>query len=67
VHHLAEDTGITLGQAFARALGDKKGVARYADAFVPMDETLAQVVLDFFRAALACVRARWFRGNRGRL
>lgn len=47
VHHLAEDTGITLGQAFAQALGDRRGVVRYADAFVPMDETLAQVVLDF--------------------
>lgn len=47
VHHLAEDTGITLGQAFARALGDRRGITRYADAFVPMDETLAHVVLDF--------------------
>lgn len=47
VHHLAEDTGITLGQAFLQALGNKKGIARYADAFVPMDETLAHVVLDF--------------------
>jgi imidazoleglycerol-phosphate dehydratase len=47
VHHLAEDTGITLGMAVAKALGDKQGLERYADAFVPMDETLAQVVLDF--------------------
>ena len=47
VHHLAEDTGITLGQAFKVALGDMKGIERYADAFVPMDETLAHVVLDF--------------------
>jgi imidazoleglycerol-phosphate dehydratase len=46
VHHLAEDLGITLGQALVRALGDKQGIERYADAFVPMDETLAQVVLD---------------------
>jgi imidazoleglycerol-phosphate dehydratase len=46
VHHLAEDTGITLGQAFAQALGDKRGIERYADAWVPMDESLAQVVLD---------------------
>lgn len=46
VHHLAEDLGITLGQAMLKALGDKKGIERYADAFVPMDETLAHVVLD---------------------
>lgn len=46
VHHLVEDLGITLGQAFSRALGDKHGIERYADAFVPMDETLAHVVLD---------------------
>ena len=47
VHHLAEDTGITLGQAFRAALGERRGITRYADAFVPMDETLAHVVLDF--------------------
>ncbi len=46
VHHLAEDLGITLGQALQKALGDKQGIERYADAFVPMDETLAHVVLD---------------------
>ena len=46
VHHLAEDSGITLGQAFAKALGDKYGIERYADAWVPMEETLAHVVLD---------------------
>lgn len=45
-HHLAEDTGITLGQAFHQALGDRVGLERYADAWVPMDETLAHVVLD---------------------
>jgi imidazoleglycerol-phosphate dehydratase len=46
-HHLAEDTGITLGMAVLQALGDKRGIERYSDAFVPMDETLAHVVLDF--------------------
>lgn len=46
-HHLAEDTGITLGMAVLQALGNKRGIERYADAFVPMDETLAHVVLDF--------------------
>lgn len=54
VHHLAEDTGIALGQALSQALGDRRGIERYADAFVPMDETLAHVVLDFSgRAHLA--------------
>lgn len=46
VHHLAEDVGITLGQALHAALGDARGIERYADVCVPMDETLVQVVLD---------------------
>lgn len=46
-HHTVEDTGIALGQAFAQALGDKRGVRRYGWAYLPMDETLARVVLDF--------------------
>jgi imidazoleglycerol-phosphate dehydratase len=46
-HHTVEDTGIALGQAFAKALGDKKGVRRYGWAYLPMDETLARVVIDF--------------------
>jgi imidazoleglycerol-phosphate dehydratase len=45
-HHTAEDIGITLGQAFAKALGDKKGVRRYGHAYVPLDEALSRVVLD---------------------
>lgn len=45
-HHTAEDTGIVLGQAFAKALGDKVGIARYADVHLPMDETLTRVALD---------------------
>ena len=45
-HHLIEDTGITLGQALSQALGDRKGIERYGSAFVPMDETLAHVVVD---------------------
>lgn len=54
VHHLAEDTGITLGQALSQALGTRAGIERYGSAFVPMDETLAQVVLDLSgRAHLA--------------
>ena len=46
-HHTVEDVGITLGQAFVRALGEKKGIARYGMAYVPMDETLVRVVIDF--------------------
>jgi len=45
-HHTVEDTGITLGQAFARALGDKKGIRRYGHAYVPLDEALSRVVID---------------------
>ena len=46
-HHTVEDVGITMGQAFAQALGDKRGIARYGHAYLPMDETLARVVIDF--------------------
>jgi imidazoleglycerol-phosphate dehydratase len=45
-HHATEDTGIALGQAVLQALGDKKGIARYADLHLPMDETLSRVALD---------------------
>jgi imidazoleglycerol-phosphate dehydratase len=46
-HHTVEDIGITLGQAFARAIGDKKGIRRYGYAYVPLDEALSRVVVDF--------------------
>ncbi|MGD2074455.1 MAG: imidazoleglycerol-phosphate dehydratase HisB [Gammaproteobacteria bacterium] len=46
-HHTVEDIGITLGQAFERALGDKKGIRRYGHAYVPLDEALSRVVIDF--------------------
>lgn len=45
-HHTTEDIGICLGQALSQALGDKRGIKRYGNAFVPMDEALAQVVVD---------------------
>jgi imidazoleglycerol-phosphate dehydratase len=60
MHHTTEDTGIALGQAFAQALGDKRGITRYADVHMPMDETLTRVAVDFsgrpflvFRTAFA--------------
>ena len=46
-HHTTEDIGITIGQAFAEALGDKKGIRRYGHAYVPLDEALSRVVVDF--------------------
>jgi imidazoleglycerol-phosphate dehydratase len=46
-HHTVEDVGITLGQAFAKAIGDKKGIRRYGHAYVPLDEALSRVVVDF--------------------
>lgn len=46
-HHTVEDVGITLGQAFNQAVGDKKGVRRYGHAYVPLDEALSRVVIDF--------------------
>jgi len=45
-HHTVEDIGITLGQAFSKAVGDKKGIRRYGHAYVPLDEALSRVVLD---------------------
>lgn len=45
-HHTVEDIGITLGQAFAQAIGDKKGIRRYGHAYVPLDEALSRVVID---------------------
>src|SRR5210317_116193 len=46
-HHTVEDIGITLGQAFKEALGDKQGIMRYGHAYVPLDEALSRVVIDF--------------------
>ena len=46
-HHTVEDVGITFGQALARALGDKRGIQRYGHAYVPLDEALSRVVIDF--------------------
>ena len=46
-HHTVEDVGITLGQAFTQALGDKQGIRRYGHAYVPLDEAISRVVIDF--------------------
>lgn len=46
-HHTVEDVGITIGQAFAKAVGDKKGMRRFGHAYVPLDEALSRVVIDF--------------------
>ena len=46
-HHTVEDVGIALGQAFAKAVGDKKGMVRYGHSYVPLDEALSRVVIDF--------------------
>ena len=54
-HHTVEDVGITLGQAFTRAVGDKKGIRRYGHAYVPLDEALSRVVIDLSgRPGLEC-------------
>ncbi len=45
-HHTTEDTGIAIGEAFAKALGERKGITRYAHAYIPMDETLSRVAID---------------------
>ena len=47
LHHTVEDIGIVLGQAFAKAVGDKRGIRRYGHAYVPLDEALSRVVVDF--------------------
>jgi imidazoleglycerol-phosphate dehydratase len=63
VHHLAEDTGIVLGQALNKALAERLGIERYADAFVPMDETLAHVVLDLSGRAWIGFESSGFEGH----
>ena len=63
-HHTNEDIGIVLGQAFDRALRDRKGIARFGFAYVPMDEALARVVLDFSGRSKLVLRDG--RGTRGK-
>ena len=57
VHHTVEDTAIVFGEALKQALGDKKGIRRFADATVPLDEALAKAVVDIPAARTACAAA----------
>jgi imidazoleglycerol-phosphate dehydratase len=65
-HHTVEDIGITLGQAFSQALGDKKGILRYGHAYVPLDEALSRVVIDFSGRPGIDYKVDFVRGHIGR-
>ena len=64
-HHTVEDIGITIGQAFQQALGDKKGIMRYGHAYVPLDEALSRVVIDFSGRPGIKYRVEYPRGRIG--
>lgn len=64
-HHTVEDVGIVLGQALEKALGEKRGIARYGWAIVPMDETLAQVAIDLSGRAAFVYNAEYVGGSVG--
>ncbi|MGD8478383.1 MAG: imidazoleglycerol-phosphate dehydratase, partial [Burkholderiales bacterium] len=61
-HHTVEDVGITLGQAFFKAIGDKRGVRRYGHAFVPLDEALSRAVMDLSGRPGLEYRVEYVRG-----
>ncbi len=65
-HHTVEDLGITLGQAFAKAVGDKKGMTRYGHSYVPLDEALSRVVIDFSGRPGLCLNVDFTRGSIGK-
>lgn len=65
MHHTVEDTGIALGQAVREALGDKRGITRYADVHLPMDETLTRVALDFSGRPFLVFRTQFDRPKIG--
>lgn len=65
-HHTVEDIGITLGQAFAKAVGDKTGLQRYGHAYVPLDEALSRVVVDFSGRPGLFYDVKFTRGMIGR-
>ena len=64
-HHTVEDTGITLGMAIAKAVGDKKGIRRYGHAYIPLDEALSRVVIDFFGRPGIEMHVPWTRATIG--
>ncbi|MGQ0446604.1 MAG: imidazoleglycerol-phosphate dehydratase HisB [Beijerinckiaceae bacterium] len=64
-HHTVEDTGIALGQAVRRALGDRTGIARFADVLLPMDETLTRVAVDISGRPFLVFRAKFVQGKIG--
>ena len=66
-HHTTEDIAIALGQAIREALGDKKGIERYGMCYLPMDETLARIVLDFSGRSCCVFRAEFTRDRLGSL
>jgi imidazoleglycerol-phosphate dehydratase len=66
-HHTTEDTGIALGQAVAQALGDRKGVQRFADVLIPMDETLTRVALDLSNRPYLVWRVEFTRDKLGEM
>lgn len=66
-HHTVEDIGITLGQAFAKAVGDKKGLVRYGHSYVPLDEALSRVVIDFSGRPHLAMNVEFTRASIGRL
>jgi imidazoleglycerol-phosphate dehydratase len=66
-HHTNEDTGIALGQAVAQALGDRKGVQRFADVLIPMDETLTRVALDLSNRPYLVWRVNFARDKLGEM
>ena len=66
-HHTVEDIGITLGQAFTQAVGDKKGIVRYGHSYVPLDEALSRVVIDFSGRPGLFMNVEFTRANIGKL
>lgn len=66
-HHTVEDVGIAIGQALDRALGDRRGIVRMADALVPLDEALASVAIDISGRPYCAMEARWTLDRIGEL
>jgi len=67
VHHTVEDVALALGQAFDKALGDRKGIVRMGDCFAPMDETLAHVAIDLSGRPYAVIQADWHSPHVGNI